>query len=67
MLSWSPGPKEYDGVWGSHWYKEINSTSGFHKKIDYHEMNIENKTWSKRDKVIIYEANKYYFRILNKK
>ena len=67
MLSWSPGPKEYDGVWGSHWYKEINSTNGFNKKINNYKTNIENNTLSKRDKAIIHEANIYYFRILNKK
>ena len=33
MLTWKPGPKAYDGIWGVHWYKEINKTSGFIKKL----------------------------------
>ena len=32
MLTWKPGPKAYDGIWGVHWYKEINKSSGFIKK-----------------------------------
>jgi sulfotransferase family protein len=29
MLSWSEGPKEYDGVWGAHWYTRLHATTGF--------------------------------------
>ncbi len=67
MLSWSPGPKAYDGIWGVHWYKEINMTSSFNKKISQCETNIEDKKLSNKDKIIIREANNYYFRILEKK
>ena len=37
MLSWKPGPKPYDGVWGRHWYKEINKSTRFlvKKSPDY--------------------------------
>jgi hypothetical protein len=29
MLSWPPGPKPEDGVWGSHWYARLHQTTGF--------------------------------------
>ncbi|GMR02753.1 MAG: branched chain amino acid aminotransferase [Acidimicrobiia bacterium] len=29
MLTWTAGPKDYDGVWGSHWYTRLHETTGF--------------------------------------
>jgi hypothetical protein len=29
MLSWPPGPRETDGVWGRHWYDGVNESTGF--------------------------------------
>ena len=29
MLSWPAGAKSVDGVWGSHWYKRLHTTTGF--------------------------------------
>jgi len=29
MLSWSPGPKPYDGIWAPHWYGAIHRSTGF--------------------------------------
>jgi hypothetical protein len=29
MLQWKAGPKEYDGVWATHWYKNVHRTTGF--------------------------------------
>ncbi len=29
MLHWPAGPKPYDGVWASHWYAAVHSSSGF--------------------------------------
>lgn len=29
MLSWPPGPRETDGVWAKHWYKEVERTTSF--------------------------------------
>jgi hypothetical protein len=29
MLSWPPGPRETDGVWGSHWYDAVWRSTGF--------------------------------------
>jgi len=29
MLTWPAGPKDYDGVWGPHWYTRLHGTSGF--------------------------------------
>jgi hypothetical protein len=29
MLSWPPGPRDSDGVWGRHWYGAVWSSTGF--------------------------------------
>jgi sulfotransferase family protein len=29
MLSWPPGPKPFDGVWGRHWYNAVHASTGF--------------------------------------
>ncbi len=29
MLSWEPGMRESDGVWASHWYKNVMNSTGF--------------------------------------
>lgn len=29
MLSWPKGARKTDGVWGSHWYKSVNESTGF--------------------------------------
>jgi hypothetical protein len=29
MLSWPPGPRPSDGVWGRHWYEAVWSSTGF--------------------------------------
>jgi len=29
MLSWPPGPRDSDGVWASHWYGSVWSSTGF--------------------------------------
>jgi hypothetical protein len=29
MLSWPPGPRDSDGVWGKHWYGSVWSSTGF--------------------------------------
>jgi hypothetical protein len=31
MLSWAPGLRETDGVWARHWYKEVETSTGFRK------------------------------------
>ena len=67
MLNWSPGSKDYDGIWGAHWYNEINKTIGFSKRTNSYTTNEENMTMSKKDKIIIEKANKFYYQILEKK
>ena len=38
MLSWPSGPRKTDGIWGSHWYKNVINSTGFvntkRKKIE---------------------------------
>ena len=29
MLSWSPGPRDTDGVWAAHWYGSVRQSTGF--------------------------------------
>jgi len=29
MLSWEPGPRPHDGIWGLHWYDKVNTSTGF--------------------------------------
>jgi hypothetical protein len=29
MLSWPPGTRDTDGVWGKHWYANVNASTGF--------------------------------------
>jgi len=29
MLSWPPGPRPTDGVWSTHWYSEVERSTGF--------------------------------------
>ncbi len=29
MLSWPPGPRATDGIWGAHWYGAVNASTGF--------------------------------------
>lgn len=29
MLEWPPGPRASDGVWASHWYKNVERSTGF--------------------------------------
>ena len=29
MLSWPAGPKEFDGAWAPHWYKNVHRSTGF--------------------------------------
>jgi sulfotransferase family protein len=34
MLSWPPGPKPYDGVWGRHWYNAVHASTGFDRPAE---------------------------------
>ncbi len=29
MLTWEPGARSSDGVWGAHWYNAVNASTGF--------------------------------------
>ena len=29
MLSWPPGKRDSDGVWGQHWYGNVEKSTGF--------------------------------------
>jgi len=60
MLSWNPGPKSYDGIWGRHWYSEINKSSRFRVgSIEKKPLNIT-VPMSSKELGIIEIATKYY-------
>ena len=58
MLFWKAGPKSYDGVWGKHWYKEINQTSGFQNGPNLKSEETINFSLDDRD--LLNTANAYY-------
>ena len=37
MLQWDAGLKSYDGIWASHWYPSVKTSTGFMKKIHRNE------------------------------
>ena len=58
MLSWESGPKPYDGIWGSHWYKEINNSNKFRENLTNQEIPLSD--FSAKELEIIREADIYY-------
>lgn len=32
MLHWQKGPKNFDGVWATHWYSNVHQSTGFEKQ-----------------------------------
>lgn len=34
MLSWPPGTRTTDGIWGSHWYKQVEASTAFKPFIE---------------------------------
>lgn len=39
MLSWPPGPRDSDGVWGPHWYDTVMKSTGF-KPFEAREISL---------------------------
>ena len=37
MLQWDAGLKPYDGIWASHWYPSVKTSTGFKKNIQQKE------------------------------
>ena len=46
MLSWSKGPKDFDGIWAKHWYSRVHDTDRFipykpkKKELDSYNMKV---------------------------
>ena len=57
MLSWEKGPHKNDGIWGIHWYDNINNS----KKFIHFEKNHSDEY--KKYKSIYDEAKKIYKKI----
>ena len=61
MLSWPKGPHENDGIWGKHWYHNINDSETFFKK-----KNVQSDDY-KQFKSIYNDSLYYYKKIYNMK
>lgn len=55
MLSWPKGPHENDGIWGKHWYHNINNSKTFLKK-----KKVQSDDYKEFDS--IYNDALYYYR-----
>ena len=54
MLSWPLGSRETDGVWGKHWYKQVEASTGFKP------YNNTNKIIPIKYKILYDECMQYY-------
>ena len=54
MLSWPSGPRKTDGIWGKHWYKKVEISTGFRSYVKTNR-NIPHKY-----KKIYNESMRYY-------
>lgn len=54
MLSWAPGPKDYDGCWAAHWYSNTHASSGF-KPFESHHPELD-----EHGRALLEEAMPYY-------
>ena len=61
MLSWPKGPHENDGIWGKHWYNNINNSETFFKK-----KKVQSDHYKEFDS-IYNDALYYYKKIYNMK
>ena len=61
MLGWNAGLKSYDGVWASHWYRSVESSTCFIKS------NKKTKHVSERTKLIIEMAMPSYYALYKHK
>ena len=54
MLSWPSGTRDTDGIWGKHWYKQVEASTGFKPYIK------TNKTIPFKYQILYDECIKYY-------
>lgn len=58
MLNWPAGPKEFDGVWASHWYRSVHRSTGFLPHVPKRDPFPEHL------KPLLEECTPYYRRLL---
>ena len=63
MLSWPPGVRKTDGLWGKHWYKQVEASTGFKPYIKTNRI-IPTKYQSLYDECIKYYDFLYQNRII---
>ena len=61
MLNWPSGARKSDGIWGKHWYKNVESSTGFNAYIPK-EIKLSDKHQS-----IYEECNESYLKLNNYK
>ncbi len=59
MISWSKGPKSYDGIWAKYWYSNLHKTTGFLKGKKSSVVGIEEK-----HKIVAEQSMFYYKELL---
>lgn len=57
MLSWTPGPKRFDGVWAKYWYTNVHRSTGFEppqaeSQLPAHLMNVYHEALSYYQKLL---------------
>lgn len=57
MLKWPAGPRESDGVWASHWYKSVESSTGFSAEIS------DFPTLTKEQQAVVDSVTPYYLKM----
>jgi hypothetical protein len=54
MLKWTRGPHSYDGIWGKHWYRSVNQSTGF---VNYEDHSLK---LSKEEQKMVDIAEPFY-------
>ena len=63
MLSWPPGARKTDGIWGKHWYKKVEASTGFKSYIKTNRI-IPSKYQGLYDECIKYYDFLYQNRVI---
>jgi hypothetical protein len=63
MLSWPSGSRKTDGIWGKHWYKQVETSVGFKQYVKTNRI-IPSKYQAIYDKCMEYYDFLYQNRII---
>ncbi len=65
MLQWQPGARDSDGVWASHWYDKVWSSTGFVSNISNHDDTIQTRALNKDLTALLKQAEPLYDELLS--